>query len=125
MVEGQTIHLFLWRGDRVQSALVVLLMNAGVRAGNEGICVSIKYTTPALLAEALTKICTQPCPTAEKVLTRQQVADSEKWDWILPDDLFLASYASRALALEEAYELCTNLRTPLMRELKLPNPSDR
>ena len=124
VVEGQTIHLFLWCGDRVQSALAALLMNAGVRAGNAGICLSVKYTTPALLANAWTKICTQPCPQAEQILTRQQVADSEKWDWILPDDLFLASYASRAFALEEAYELCTNLRTQLMRELKLPNPSD-
>ena len=108
--EGRTVYLFLWQSDRVQAALAALLKSHGMHAENEGICVSIKNTTRAVVTSILTKIADAPCPSLSNVLIRKLVANSEKWDWVLPDDLFLASYASRALAIEEAYELCKTIR---------------
>lgn len=110
VVEDHTVYVFLWQGDRVQAALVALLMNEGKHAENHGICVAVKYTNPEAMADTLAKIADQPCPLPDKVLVRKQVADTEKWDWVLPDELFLAGYASRALALEEAHKLCKTLQ---------------
>jgi ATP-dependent helicase Lhr and Lhr-like helicase len=71
-----------------------------------------------VVASTLTKIADAPCPLPGIVLTRMQVANFEKWDWVLPDDLYLASCASRALAIEEAYELCKNIRIELEVDVK-------
>lgn len=110
VVEGHTIYLFLWQSDQVQAALAILLMSRGMQADNNGICVEVKHTTPAALADAFANIADQPCPPPEQILKRAQVRNPEKWDWVLPDDLFLASYASRALAFEEAHALCKTLQ---------------
>lgn len=112
-VEGRTVHLFLWQGDRVQAALAALLTSQGAQAENEGICVSVKSSSPRILAEIMAKIADKPCPTPDAILLRRKLGNSEKWDWVLPDDLFLASYASRTLAIEEAFELCKSLQFEL------------
>ncbi|MCW2311315.1 DEAD/DEAH box helicase [Rhodoferax antarcticus] len=110
VVEGHTIYLFLWEGDLVQEALSVLLMSQGLAATNAGICIQITHTTLNLVAECLLKIWAQPCPSPEQILERRGVGDTEKWDWALPNALLIASYASRALALEEAHGLCQKLK---------------
>lgn len=108
-VEGHTVYLFIWQGDQVQMALSVLLKLHGLDAENNGIWIQIKRTSLALVIASFMEISSQPCPSPNKVMERKQIRDHEKWDWVLPDDLFAASYASRALALEEAHALCQNL----------------
>ena len=108
-VEGQTVYLFLWQGDTVQEALSAMLKNQGLDASNKGICIEITHTRIELVTTCLSEIGAHPCPMPDEILIRKQVSDAEKWDWVLPDDLFLAGYASRALALEEAHALCKNL----------------
>jgi ATP-dependent Lhr-like helicase len=109
VVEGHTVYLFLWEGDQVQEALEVLLKSYGLDAKNIGICIEISHTTRELVERRLSEISAQPCPAADAIIQRRDVRDSEKWDWVLPDNLFLASYASRALALETAHSLCQSL----------------
>lgn len=41
--------------------------------------------------------------------TSKDVPNTEKWDWVLPDELFLAGYTSRALDLEAVHALCIKL----------------
>lgn len=108
-IEGTTVYLFLWESDQVQEAVVVLLIGQGLTAENFGMGVQVTHTTLDLVVETLTKIATQPCPLPEKIIQRKHVGGAEKWDWVLPDDLFLSSYASRALALEEAHALCREI----------------
>ena len=62
---------------------------------------------PEVMA-AIGQIAAQPCPPAADILSRKNVRNSEKWDWVLSDELFFASYASRALALKEAVIWCQN-----------------
>ena len=109
-VEGKTVYLFLWESDQVQSSVAALLMREGLEAKNFGMGVEVAHTNLDLVVEALSKVDGQPCPSPEKVIQRRDVRNPEKWDWVLPDDLFLASYASRALALEEAHVLCQELK---------------
>lgn len=106
VLEGSSVYLFLWQGDQLQDALAVLLKHHGLQAENEGICIEIKSTNLTLVNTAIESIASQPCPRADQVLKRNEVKDAEKWDWVLPDDLMLASYASRGLALEDAHALC-------------------
>ncbi len=113
VVEGPTIFLFLWDSDQVQEALSLMLTSQGLAATNYGICIEIKNATVDLLAGCLLRISTLPCPSPDKILERRHVRNPEKWDWVLPDDLFFASYASRALALEDAYALCQSLESDL------------
>ncbi len=112
VVEGHTVYLFLWEGDQLQGALAVLLKSFGLDARNMGICIEISHSTRELVEKRLLEISSQPCPSADSVIRRRNVSGSEKWDWVLPDDLFVASYASRALALEDAHALCKVLTEP-------------
>ena len=114
LVEGQTVYLFTWEGDQVQGALAVLLRSQGLEARNAGICVRISNTTLKLVATSLLKISAQPCPSPDRIIQRKNVKNHEKWDWVLPDELFAASYASRALALEEAHAICQKLSLSLV-----------
>ena len=110
VVEGHTVCLFIWESDQVQRALSTLLKAQGLQAESNGICIRITHTTPDLVAASFCKISSEPCPSPDRIMERRQVGESEKWDWVLPDDLFFASYASRALALEEAHALCQRLK---------------
>lgn len=109
VVEGHTVYLFLWESDPVQEAIATLLISQGLEAKNSGVAIEISHTTLNLVATSLLKISAQPCPSPDKIIQRSQVKNYEKWDWVLPDDLFFGSYASRALALEDAHALCQGL----------------
>lgn len=109
VVEGHTVYLFLWEGDQLQNALSVLLRSCGLDAKNIGICIEISHTTRALVEKRILEISAHPCPEPAAVIQRKDVNDLEKWDWILPDELFLTGYASRALALSDAHALCKSL----------------
>lgn len=109
VVEGHKVYLFLWEGDQLQEALTILLRSCGLDAANAGICIEVSHTTLSLVQQRLLEIGAQPCPSANAIIQRKDVGISEKWDWVLPDDLFLLSYASRALALTEAHALCKTL----------------
>ena len=110
VVEGHTVYLFVWEGDQVQKALSAMLRSRGLVATNSGICIEITHTTLALVADCLLKTGAQPCPAPGQIVERKDVCDREKWDWVLPDDLLVASYASRSLAIDEAHGLCQNIR---------------
>jgi ATP-dependent Lhr-like helicase len=107
--EGTTIYLFLWRGDRVNEALVALLRSRGLLAENLGVCLQIARSSEQQMTETLAEIAAAPCPRPADVLVRKSLGDPEKWDWVLPDALFYASFASSRLSLAEAHALCGRL----------------
>ena len=109
VMEGDTVYLFVWQGDAVQNSLAELLNHQGLQARNDGICITVKHASLAMVTSAIAQIAAQPCPTAAQLFTRKDLPNTEKWDWVLPDELFLAGYASRALDLGAAYALCIHL----------------
>jgi ATP-dependent helicase Lhr and Lhr-like helicase len=108
-VEGSTVYLFAWEGDRTQTALVAFLASHGIEASNKGMCIKVDGATPHILTTVLAQIAAQACPSPEQILTKNSIKNLEKWDWVLPDDLLLSSYASRALALGDAHGLCKKM----------------
>ncbi len=110
VVEGDTIYLFVWQGDVVQNSLAALLNHQGLQARNEDICITVKHASLAMVTLAIAQVAAQPCPTAAQLFMRKDVPNTEKWDWVLPDELFLAGHTSRALNLEAAHALCIQLQ---------------
>ena len=106
VVEGSDINLFLWHGDAVQDALVALLISHGLKAENHGICIEIGRSSLPMLSAVLRTIAAEPCPQADQILNRQAIGNPEKWDWVLPDRLFYASFASSRLDLAAAHAWC-------------------
>jgi ATP-dependent helicase Lhr and Lhr-like helicase len=107
--EGDTAYLFVWQGDVVQNSLVALLNHQALQARNEGICIIVKHARLAEVTQAIAQIAAQACPTAAQLFTRKDVPNTEKWDWVLPDELFLAGYTGRGLDLDAAHALCIQL----------------
>lgn len=107
--EGDTAYLFVWQGDVVQNSLVALLNHQGLQARNEGICIIVKHARLAEVTQAIAQIAAQACPAAAQLFTRKDVPNTEKWDWVLPDELFLAGYTGRGLDLDAAHALCIQL----------------
>ena len=106
IAEGPSLYLFLWQGDLVQDALAVLLRHQGLATSNEGVCLKVGGTGVDAVFAGLSMISTRPCPQPPEVLARRELQELEKWDWVLPDELILAAYASRALTLQAAHSLC-------------------
>lgn len=106
IAEGNSVNLFLWRGDAVQDGLVALLISHGLKAENHGICIEIGRSSLPMLSAVLQAIAAAPCPQADRILNRQAIGNPEKWDWVLPDRLFYASYASSRLDLAGAHSWC-------------------
>jgi ATP-dependent Lhr-like helicase len=114
VVEGDTIYLFVWQGDVVQNSLAALLNHHGLQARNEGICITVKNSSLTMVSWGIAQVAAQPCPTSAQLFTRKDVPNTEKWDWVLPDELFLAGHRSRALDLEAAHALCIQLHQRLL-----------
>lgn len=112
VIAGTAVHLFLWRGDRVQNAVAALLRRRGLKAENHGICLSIEQTTLPMVTQILQEIATAPAPNPAELLDRPQLQRTEKWDWALPDRLFFANYAAGRLDLTGAIEACAALVEP-------------
>jgi ATP-dependent Lhr-like helicase len=106
---GDTVYLFVWQGDMVQNSLVALLNHHGLQARNEGICIAVKHANLAMVSRAIAQVAAQPCPAAAQLFMRKDVTNTEKWDWVLPDGLFLAGHTSRALDLDAAHALCIQI----------------
>lgn len=109
VVEGDTVYLFVWQSDAVQNSVAALLNYQGLQARNEGICITAKHASLTMVTSAIAQVAAQPCPSAAQLFTRKDVPNTEKWDWVLPDELFLAGYTSRELDLEAAHALCIHL----------------
>lgn len=103
---GTAVHLFLWRGDRVQDAVAALLQQRGLKAENHGICLSIEQTTLPMVTRMLQEIATSPASNPVELLDRTELQRTEKWDWALPDRLFFANYAAGRFDLAGAIGAC-------------------
>jgi len=94
---GNHVQLLLWKGDRIQDTLLLMLHAKGFSGMNEGICVTVSNTTVDKVAAALKEIVAAgPVDAIELAATVQNKA-RQKWDLLLPADLLDASFASDSL----------------------------
>ena len=91
---GDQIQLFLWRGDRVQDTLVLMLHSKGLKGLNEGICVTLTNTTEADVRRVLGEMLRSEPMDAKALAASVHGKARQKWDSFLPDDLLDATFAS-------------------------------
>lgn len=102
IVDGGSIAIPTWRGDWINDALALLLTAHNLYTSNEGVVLRVHSSDARQLERVLQQIAHSPTPTAEEVHLKPGQAIREKWDWALPDQLRLRSFASLALDLEGA-----------------------
>jgi ATP-dependent Lhr-like helicase len=94
---GNQTQLLLWKGDRVQDTLLLLLQSKGFSGLNEGICISLFDTTTTGVKAAFNQLSLEPPIDAVDLAATVPAKVRQKWDPLLPDDLLDASFASENL----------------------------
>lgn len=112
VVDGSSILLLGWRGDWTHDALCLLLTAAGLQTSNEGVALRVFSTDIKRVEGVLSQISKGPTPTVADLHLKPEHVIREKWDWVLPDELRLLSFASSHLDLEAAQMLATDLLFP-------------
>ena len=107
--DGSSILVLTWQGDWTQDALALLLTGRGLHTSNEGVALRISSADINQVERALAEIAEGPTPTVNNLKLKPEHAIKEKWDWVLPDDLLLASFVSSEIDLFGAQSAATEL----------------
>ena len=113
---GETL-LFPWCGDRIMNTLLVTLTSHGLTVGQDGLCLTVKESSPTALWELLAELSTAPQPDPLALAGAVRVKARDKYDRYLGADLLDLAYAARALDVPATWELLADLAT-------LPPPAD-
>jgi ATP-dependent Lhr-like helicase len=88
------VQILLWKGDRINDTLLMMLMARNFKGSNEGLFVSLEGTSINDVRMALSQIVktseVEPQDLARNVKNKIR----EKWDSLLPDDFLNVSFAS-------------------------------
>ncbi len=105
---GGKTCLFTWQGDWVNDALAILLTYTGLPSENTGLVIEVDGSR-ASLAGKLQEISEWEDIQAAMVLRDVRNMFREKWDWALPADLLMKSFATMHLDLEGAKAVANEL----------------
>lgn len=108
---GSSSLLFTWKGDRLDNALALMLMSAGIPAHARGICIEI-HADPQSTLETLQDLAARDAPQPQDIAALVENRELEKWDWALPDDLLNRAYASLWLDVAGAHDWCIEFTAP-------------
>jgi ATP-dependent Lhr-like helicase len=101
--------LFPWAGDRVMNTILVTLTRHGLTVGQDGLCLTVKGTTPMELWELVQELAATPAPDPIDLATNVRVKIRDKYDRYLSDDLLNLAYAARALDVPAAWRVLGEL----------------
>jgi ATP-dependent Lhr-like helicase len=100
---GDALLLLPWAGDLAQNALVLMLRSLGLEAGgNEGLIVRCPGWNLDRLKAACSEVLTLGETDFLEMLKDVENLRQSKWDWALPRDLLVQSYASTHLDIAGA-----------------------
>ena len=105
---GGRTCLFTWQGDWTNDALAVLLEYVGLSTENSGLAIEVQGGGE-LLESKLREVATLKELKASTVLHNVQNMIREKWDWALPPELLMESFATMYLDLEKAQQTAAHL----------------
>jgi ATP-dependent Lhr-like helicase len=98
--------LATWLGDNVNLTLAALLRKNGLIAENRGLFVEVHLSNGQTIDDlhlALHNLIKSEKATVQDILSDAQALRMEKWDWALPDELLMKSFASLRLEIDSAY----------------------
>jgi ATP-dependent Lhr-like helicase len=114
---GNETLLFPWRGDRIMNTLLVTLARQGLNVGQDGVCLTVKGTTPTRLWTLIRELAAAPQPDPLALADSVRTKARDKYDRYLGEDLLNLAYAARALDVPAAWTTLADLAN-------LPRPHD-
>ena|ERR1035438_5950118 len=94
---GNHTQVLLWKGDRINDTLLLMMIARGFKGMNEGLCLSFDGSAVSDIESAL-KIIANSEPIEGCLLARSvQNKIREKWDMMLPESLLEENFASTYL----------------------------
>ena len=104
--EGEALLILPWSGDLAQNALLLLLRSLGLERGsNDGLVVRCEGWDLDRLSDACSDIVNLDVVDLIAMLEKVENLGQSKWDWVLPRDLLVQSYASMHLDVAGAKRL--------------------
>jgi ATP-dependent Lhr-like helicase len=100
---GSEVHLFLWKGDRIQDTLTLILQARGLAAMNHGVFIEIRKSERGEIVAILEEILSEPHINGLEIAAGVQNKAREKWDGLLPDDLLNAGFLSENVDMDGTY----------------------
>lgn len=94
---GAEVQLFLWKGDRINDTLALMLQASSLPAINHGVYVEVRDADEASVTGVLREIATTAELNPQAIATSVQNKIRAKWDVLLPDDVLDESFASNNL----------------------------
>ncbi len=120
---GNETLLFPWRGDRIMNTLLVTLASQGLNVGQDGVCLTVKGTTPTRLWALIRELAAAPQPDPLALADSVRTKARDKYDRYLGEDLLNQAYAARALDVPAAWATLAELAN-LPRPHDLPSTAD-
>jgi ATP-dependent helicase Lhr and Lhr-like helicase len=106
---GRETLLFPWAGDRIMNTLLITLARHGLTVGQDGLCLTVKDTTPMELWELLQELAATPPPDPIALASTVRVKIRDKYDRYLGDELLDMAYAARALDVPATWKVLGEL----------------
>ncbi len=106
VMDGKAVLLLPWAGDFANNALVLLLRALGLPAGsNEGLVVACEGWTSERLIDGCSDVVGLEEVDLLDMLKDVENLGQSKWDWALPRELLVRSFASTSLDIVGAKEI--------------------
>lgn len=110
VMDGKAVLLLSWAGDFANNALVLLLRSLGLETGsNDGLVVRCEGWDLDRLADACSDIVGLDEVDLLAMLKGVENIGQSKWDWVLPRELLVQSYASMHLDIAGAKTIAARL----------------
>jgi ATP-dependent Lhr-like helicase len=101
--DNEALLILPWAGDLAQNALVLLLRSLGLRTGsNDGLVVRCEGWNLDRLTDACSDIVNLDAVDLIEMLEEVENLGQSKWDWALPRELLVKSFASMHLDIAGA-----------------------
>ena len=110
VMDGETVLVLSWAGDFANNALLLLLRSLGLETGsNDGLVVRCEGWGLDRLVDACSDIVGLDEVDLLAMLKDVENIGQSKWDWALPRELLVQSYASMHLDIAAAKEVAARL----------------
>lgn len=107
--EDEQVLLFPWRGSLIMNTLHMLLLDSGLKASQEGLAIKVKGVEPDELMPYLQSLVNlgpaNPLRLADVVRNKR----SEKYDWVLTDELLNHNYVARFFDPQGTWETVSEI----------------
>jgi ATP-dependent Lhr-like helicase len=100
--DGNSLILMNWRGDWVNNALAMFLTALGCSSTNEGLTIRITAESLESISPLLKRIGEASPAELLMLVGKAKNLQCEKWDWALPNDLLVKSFATARLDITGA-----------------------